>query len=599
MENKSAHVDKVKVDDGNVLDGQASKGNMSSKAEDLQAKAPTATPSLGESDQSPATAGVTVDTMRFISHSDPDLNSRPTPLPLPNTQIDVQPGAYHGRSNSRLASVNYNSFSVATGTTEQQAPPYTVTPSNINQNTNTEGLVVANRVPEHERDLLATDTPEATALDPDEKMRDRRNYVAKLMLGLFLLLLIVIGVILLLVFAVGEEDDEETTHNVVNQTETQPLSLEDQLISLLPQWSVDAIREEESSSQYSALQWLLDDPELQNYTDARKVQRYALAAFFFGATGDTWKNASGWMDYNTHECQWYMSWISEFLNSELQHYPDLKGPCYSTDNPDDIPGETYRHLSLFDNDLQGSIPEEVYLLTSLKTIVFDFNPIFSGTLSTNIGTLNELEHLAISVSGLSGSIPSEIGLLSDSLSNLYFFNNVRLNSTLPSEIGLLKNIRYMGFFGDPLLHGSIPAEFVFPKAINLYLASNQLSGTIPPGLIASTGLKRLALRLNKLTGTIPSEFGLCTNLWQLVLDGNSLTGTVPPELGALAVDYGILQNLNLTDNGITGTIPSGLCLLDSPGWQNGTNPPGTIIESPIQIEHDCNENLCGCSCSCP
>lgn len=155
----------------------------------------------------------------------------------------------------------------------------------------------------------------------------------------------------------------------------------------------------------------------------------------------------------------------------------------------------------------------------------------------------------------------------------------------------------MGLFGTSL-QGTIPEEFVFPDAVNMYLSANQLTGTIPTGLVASTGLKRVALRINNLTGTIPSEMGLCTNLWQLVLDGNALTGTVPQELGVLAANNGILQNLNLTDNDLSGTVPPDLCLLDSPGWQNGTNPPGAIIEVPVGIEHDCNDKLCGCSCNC-
>ena len=82
------------------------------------------------------------------------------------------------------------------------------------------------------------------------------------------------------------------------------MSFADYVIGLLPQDSVAAIKRN-GSPQSDALQWLLDDPNLPDYPDWRKIQRYALATFFYSMEGEIWLMAKNWLSYNHSECTWH------------------------------------------------------------------------------------------------------------------------------------------------------------------------------------------------------------------------------------------------------------------------------------------------------
>ena len=85
----------------------------------------------------------------------------------------------------------------------------------------------------------------------------------------------------------------------------------------------------------------------------------------------------------------------------------------------------------------------------------------------------------------------------------------------------------------------------------LSLASNNLSGEIPRGLSALTGLQWLFLENNDLAGEVPSELGNLANLEILALGRNRLSGEVSPELGRLAS----LRRLWVRGNRLIGLIP--------------------------------------------
>ena len=92
--------------------------------------------------------------------------------------------------------------------------------------------------------------------------------------------------------------------------------------------------------------------------------------------------------------------------------------------------------------------------------------------------------------------------------------------------------------------------------------------------------KWLILATNQLTGEIPPELGNLANLAVLGLDGNQLSGPIPAELGSLAN----LRHLVLSGNQLTGCIPHGLRIVKGldglslefcpdPGTTTATAPP--------------------------
>ena len=105
----------------------------------------------------------------------------------------------------------------------------------------------------------------------------------------------------------------------------------------------------------------------------------------------------------------------------------------------------------------------------------------TGTIPAELGSLTNLERLYLSYNQLTGTIPPELGSLTN-LERLYLSYN-QLTGTIPPALGSLTNLE------------------------RLYLSYNQLTGTIPPALGSLTNLEWLNLSGNQLTGCIPQDLG--------------------------------------------------------------------------------------------
>ncbi|KAI3815225.1 hypothetical protein L1987_14886 [Smallanthus sonchifolius] len=179
---------------------------------------------------------------------------------------------------------------------------------------------------------------------------------------------------------------------------------------------------------------------------------------------------------------------------------------------------------------------------------------YAGTLSPLVSQLTQLITIDLSDNKLSGPIPTSLF----SLPNLQTLN-LRSNSfsgTIPPTISTLKSIQ------------------------TLDISHNSLSGSLPNSLSSLT-LTRLDLSFNKLTGPIPK---LPLNLLELALRSNSLSGFLSnPSFNELTQ----LEVVELSDNSLTGTIPSWVFLLPSLQQLNLANNSFTGIE----ISKPLNSNL--------
>jgi len=86
-----------------------------------------------------------------------------------------------------------------------------------------------------------------------------------------------------------------------------------------------------------------------------------------------------------------------------------------------------------------------------------------------------------------------------------------LESSLPSQLGMLSNLTD------------------FDIALNI-----NLSGTLPTEMGRLTSMEWLQVWENKLTGSIPSEIGLMTRLTSMNLSENRFTGLIPTEIAQLS-----------------------------------------------------------------
>jgi Leucine-rich repeat (LRR) protein len=160
----------------------------------------------------------------------------------------------------------------------------------------------------------------------------------------------------------------------------------------------------------------------------------------------------------------------------------------------------------------------------------------------------------------------------------YIDTSTTWGNTIPTEMGVLTQLTDLDLSFNPNLIGTIPStlgDLIHLTYLGLYY--NQLTGTIPSTLGHLSHLTSLWLAQNQLTGTIPSTLGNLTQLTSLYLDHNPLTGTIPTSL----VNLDQLNYLTLYETQLTGVIPTTLC----------SNITATTV---MDVVIDCDEMTCSC-----
>ncbi|KAK1363896.1 hypothetical protein POM88_039457 [Heracleum sosnowskyi] len=88
----------------------------------------------------------------------------------------------------------------------------------------------------------------------------------------------------------------------------------------------------------------------------------------------------------------------------------------------------------------------------------------------------------------------------------------------------------------------------------LGLPSQNLSGTLSPGIGNLTNLQSVLMQNNSISGSIPASIGKLKKLQTLDLSSNKLHGEMPSSFG----DLRNLNYLRLNNNSLTGKIPESL-----------------------------------------
>lgn len=204
-------------------------------------------------------------------------------------------------------------------------------------------------------------------------------------------------------------------------------------------------------------------------------------------------------------------------------------------------------LDLHNMSLKGSISDSLAGLDRLNSLNLSSN-LLRGSVPPSLFQLPPLEFLDLSSNNLSGSIPSNLSLPSIQVFNISgnSFND-----------------------GHPILAGS-------RKLIKFDVSVNDFSGAINPGICNSSArVQVLKFSMNKFSGDLPVGFGNCRSLVELSLATNWITGTLPDDLfslssltqfylqdnllfGPVGSKLGNLTNLvqlDLSSNSFSGTIP--------------------------------------------
>ncbi|CAL5414381.1 unnamed protein product [Camellia sinensis] len=134
--------------------------------------------------------------------------------------------------------------------------------------------------------------------------------------------------------------------------------------------------------------------------------------------------------------------------------------------------------------------------TSLITLYLHENSIH-GSIPPSLGNCHSLLTLLLHKNNLNGSIPLEIMSLSSISTFLRLDHNIALTSSLPSEVGSLKNLGYMD------------------------VSYNRLSGPIPSTISNCLSLEWLLLEANSFEGEIRQSLSMLRGLRILDLSRNS------------------------------------------------------------------------------
>ncbi|XP_028548422.1 receptor-like protein 7, partial [Dendrobium catenatum] len=295
--------------------------------------------------------------------------------------------------------------------------------------------------------------------------------------------------------------------------------------------------------------------------------------------------------------------LTQLMNLYLfsNNFSGLIPPFQSSLSPTDyeVRGlQKLTELNLHSNSLSGPIPQTIFNLPQLQTLLLPKNQL-SGQLP-EFSEASLLKHIDLSNNQLQGKIPMSLFRLSElvkfSLANNNFNGFFQLNSIL-----LLKKLSYLDLSDSGLscLEEDDRSSFSsFPKIATLYLVGCNLT-KIPLFLMFQDQITTLDLSRNSITGNIPiwisnvgngnlNYLNLSCNLFTYVegpslnfssvfmvldLHSNNLQGPIPlPPPNPFSLDYSY--------NKFSSSIPNNLSL-----YLNSTlrNPPFTL---------QCNSSIC-------
>ena len=174
------------------------------------------------------------------------------------------------------------------------------------------------------------------------------------------------------------------------------------------------------------------------------------------------------------------------------------------------------------NQLSGTLPDEIFNVTSLEHLSFPNNHL-QGTLDPeHVGKLKNLIILDLGWNGLNGKIPKSIGQLKR-LEELHLDNN-NMSGKLPPALSSCSNLNTI-ILKDNKFQGDLK-RINFSTLSNLkflYCRSNKFTGTIPESLYSCSNLIALRLSFNNLHGQFSSGINNLKSLRFLALAHNNFT----------------------------------------------------------------------------
>lgn len=233
----------------------------------------------------------------------------------------------------------------------------------------------------------------------------------------------------ILVDAKKPEKQSFLTENLINHDESTAISTPDCENDAACKVIMDAITPEMSESmleaihprscQWQARQWLKSNNDLLLFTSERIRQRYALSVFYCETDGKLWLQNDAWLSDN-HECDWFNGIGDDGCdrNEELTILRLPENQLEGTLPPELSLLTSLHELTFSNNFLKGTIPQEYAKLTALDTFCVSFN-LLHGGIPDFLFQFQEMTYLDVSQNDFSGTIPED---LLSAMTNLELFS---------------------------------------------------------------------------------------------------------------------------------------------------------------------------------
>ncbi|KAL9659337.1 hypothetical protein QQ045_024142 [Rhodiola kirilowii] len=164
--------------------------------------------------------------------------------------------------------------------------------------------------------------------------------------------------------------------------------------------------------------------------------------------------------------------------------------------------------------------------------------------------------------------------------------NMDLSGTIDIDsLSNLSLLRTMSFMNNQF-EGALPDIKNLGALRSVYLSNNKFGGEIPSNAFEGMlSLKKVHLAQNKFVGKIPSSLAALPKLLELKLQGNQFDGEIP---NFVSKD---LKSLDLSNNALSGSIPTGLQNLGTAPFEGNKN----LCGGPLQQCQDNNADEKGAS----
>ena len=312
--------------------------------------------------------------------------------------------------------------------------------------------------------------------------------------------------------------------------------------------------------QHRAVAWLAreDKANLKVPTkkdDAAKIYRYlvryvmAVNFYALGGPDRPWRNKLNFLA-PTSVCTWQGPVIYGTKFTTVGVFCDDKNSGIPTT------------LELFSNNMKGSIPTEIGLLTSLTSLDLSSNTDVIGTIPTDLCNLRQLRTLDLSWNTMMGNIPPCIGTTLSNLQSIYLAGNA-LDGTLSSHLGKMTQLQRFiiednMFSGNPISIWNNMSQLEM-----LYASQNNFTGFIDKNFFPGhKALEILDISHNHFTydtsvenDAFPHHLLTLFNLTHLDLSSNPLQGSFPKTLFPKPARNHALVYFSVHDTKMNGTFP--------------------------------------------